>query len=256
MGHHGFAVSGFWILVSSLAAGAFVGEVQGQSTAYQAVAVTDGALLRGKVVFAGEVPEPKKLLITKDQEVCGEGYRERHEVVVADGGGLRNVVVFIEGIKQGKAWPDAADGYVLDQRDCSFSPHIQVVPRGAELNIVNGDPVLHNIHGYELIGRRRRTLFNLGQPPEKGTIIQLLRPRRSKQVRLECDAHDFMQGWIYAADNPYAVAVNPDGSFAVEDVPSGTYTVKAWHPYLGMQEQEVTLSPGGAGEVGFECPAQ
>ena len=227
-----------------------------QVTTYQAVPAADAATVSGRVVFTGQVPAPKLLLITKDEDVCGEGYRERHEVTASSGGGLQGVVVFIEGIGQGKEWSDAGDAYTLDQRDCAFQPNLQVVPNGAELNIVNSDPVLHNIHSYELIGRARRTMFNFGQPPEKGTITKVLRPRRGNQVRLECDAHDFMQGWIYVADNPYYAVVAADGTFLIDGVPPGTYTVNAWHPYLGVHHKEVTLEAEGASEITFEFDAR
>lgn len=219
---------------------------------YQVVAVAEGATLKGQAVFHGDVPEARQLLITKDEEVCGTGYRERYNVIIGDGGGLRGVVVFIEDVDAGKAWPDAGQGHVLDQRNCAFAPHLQVVPHGADLKIVNSDPVLHNVHSYERIGRARRTLFNFGQPPGKGAITQPLRPRRGNQIRLQCDAHDFMQGWIFAADSPYSVVVSGDGSFQIDDIPPGEYTIKAWHPFLGVQEQTVTVGPGGSNEITFE----
>ncbi len=61
-----------------------------------------------------------------------------------------------------------------------------------------------------------------------------------------------MLSWIYAADTPYAVIVDDDGRFVLEDAPPGTYTVTAWHPYLGSLEQEVTLEPDGTSETRFE----
>lgn len=229
--------------------------VQSGTSAYRVEAVTNGAILTGGVLFSGDVPEASELLITRDFEVCGLGFRERREVDVAESGGLRSVVVFINDVGNGKPWPDAPDGYLLDQRDCFFEPYIQVVPRGVDLKIANSDPVLHNVHGYELIDdRRRRTLFNLGQP-EEGVISRPLRPRRGQQVGLECDAHDFMLGWIFAADNPYAVVVDSLGSFSIPDLPSGTYTVAAWHPFLGVKEKQVTVTEGATAEIEFQFTA-
>ena len=96
-----------------------------------------------------------------------------------------------------------------------------------------------------------RTLFNLGQPPEKEVITQALRPRRGSRIRLECDAHDFMQGWIYAADSPYAVVTSEDGRFVIDGIPAGEYTISAWHPSLGVREQVMTLEPAAEGQIAF-----
>ena len=69
---------------------------------------------------------------------------------------------------------------------------------------------------------------------------------------LECDAHDFMLGWMFAADNPYAAVVDSTGRFSIPDIPPGTYTVGAWHPFLGVREQEVTVPVGGTVDLRFD----
>ena len=231
-----------------------ISAVQIREAPYQEMVVLDGGTLTGQVSFSGEMPAASELLITKDFEVCGMGFRERRDVDVAEGGRLRSVVVYIADIDKGKPWPEAPEGYGLDQRDCIFEPYVQVVPRGAELQITNSDPVLHNVHGYEVSGGSRRTLFNLGQP-NKGVITRTLRPKRSQVVGLECDAHDFMLGWIFAADSPYAAAVDSVGHFSMADIPPGTYRVEAWHPFLGFKGQEVTVTAGTVSEVNFEFGA-
>ena len=222
---------------------------QGRRT-YEVADVPDGATLSGQVTFTGRTPNPSRLLITRDMEICGEGFRERREVDVAESGGLRAVVVTIEGVASGRPWADRPDGYAVDQKDCFFTPYIQVMPWGTDFDVINSDPVLHNIHGYEMMNGGRRTMFNLGQP-EMDTISAMLRTRRGRVVGLECDAHDFMLGWIYAADSPYHVIVDEDGRFEIEGIPPGTYTVRAWHPRLGTQERELTFEPGGAAETEF-----
>jgi hypothetical protein len=214
--------------------------------AYQVTAPGAGSI-SGKVSFKGMVPAPKKLAITKDNAVCGSGEREIVEVAVK-GGQLAGAVVYVTRIEAGKPW-GAADKPLLDQKGCRFTPEVLVVRKDSELTIRNSDPVLHNIHTYEIIGAVRRTMFNVGQP-DKGDMKQPIKVRRANAIKVECDAHDFMHAWAFAADNPYHAVTREDGSFAIDGLPDGTYEVKAWHPVLGETSAQVTVK--GATSQSFE----
>lgn len=218
--------------------------------AYEAAPVADGGMLAGKVIFRGTPAEPKKVLMSKDPEVCGEGHRERRDVEVAADGGLKHAVVSLEGITRGKAW--VTESFILDQKGCEFRPYLQVVQNGAEVVILNSDSVLHNIHTYELIGRAKRTLFNVAQPKLKPKITQTVNVSRGRVIRIECDAHDFMLGWMVVSDHPYVTVVGENGTFEIGDVPPGSYKVQAWHPFLGEQVQEVTVPAQGKVSVTIE----
>lgn len=223
------------------------------SVAYEVSAVTGGAGIAGKILFKGPVPSPKKLLITKDEEVCGKGSVERREIDVAKDSGLRHVVVFFEGVAKGKPWQRPPEGFVLDQKKCAFFPYLLVMPKGAEATILNSDQALHNIHAYELIGKASRTLFNVAQPKFKPKVTQQFAVRKGNTaVRVECDAHNWMLGWIFVADSPYAAVVGEDGSFKIDDIPPGKYKLNAWHPFLGTVEKEVQLPAGGKEQIVFE----
>ncbi len=212
--------------------------------------VRDGGVVHGVVRFAGEPPPAQTIPITKDQEACGDGDRVVEEVSVSDGA-LQDVVVYLEEVEAGKGWSVPDDGVLLDQQGCRFIPHVIVIPKGEPLVIQNSDPVLHNIHAREVAGSMHRTIFNLGQPDQDSRLTQRVRLRRSNQVELECDAHEFMHGWMLVVDNPYYAKVDQAGAFSIAKVPPGTYLVKAWHPTLGTQEQEVTIEPNGTPEVAF-----
>ena len=115
--------------------------------------------------------------------------------------------------------------------------------------------MLHNINAREMIGVEKghvvkKTLFNFGQP-DVGDITDKVEPRRSQYVAINCEAHNFMFGFIMAPTHPYAVVVGDDGSYSLDGVPPGTYTLKAWHPTLGLQETEVTVAAQGAATADF-----
>jgi len=232
--------------------------VPGAHGAYSVVDVSNGGAIKGKVTFAGSLPEDaiEEITITKNTEVCGEGQRRIVWIDVKDSA-LRGVFVFLDGIEQGMAWPEPDGGQnLIVQKNCRFTPWAQVVKPGS-LTVRNSDSgVLHNINARELIGVERgrpvrRTIFNVGQP-EMGDIEQELKVRRSPFVAINCEAHNFMFGYMMAPEHPYAVVVDDRGAFVIDNVPPGTYTLKAWHPKLGLKSAEVTVSAGAAAEMSFE----
>jgi hypothetical protein len=219
--------------------------------------VANGGAIKGKVTFAGPPPSDaiEKILITKNPDVCGTGEREVVWVDVKDGA-LRGAFVFIDRIKKGKKWEKPKGGnYLINQKGCRFVPWAQVIRPGL-ITIRNSDKgVLHNINMRELIGVEKgravkRTMFNFGQP-DPGDIKQKVKPRRSPYISINCEAHNFMFGFIMAPKHPYAVVVKADGSYSLDNVPPGKYTVKAWHPRFGVKKMKLTVPAKGTVDANF-----
>jgi hypothetical protein len=229
---------------------------------YKAGAVANGGSIKGKVTFKGALPGDavENILITKNPDVCGKGEREVVWVDVKDGA-LRGAFVFIDRIKKGKKWAKPKFGqYLVNQKGCRFRPWAQVV-RPGPIIIRNSDQgVLHNINTREMIGVEKgrvvkRTLFNFGQP-DPGDITQKLKPRRSSYISINCEAHNFMFGFMMAPPHPYAVVVGDDGSFSLSNVPPGKYTLKVWHPHLGVKKTKITVKGGAAVDANFAFAAK
>jgi hypothetical protein len=224
---------------------------------YKAVTVADGGSVSGKVSFTGALPDDaiENILITKNPEVCGTGEREVVWVDVKDGA-LRGAFVFIDRIKAGKKWDKPKGGnYLIIQKGCRFIPWAQVV-RPGPIVIRNSDKgVLHNINTREMIGVEKgrvvkRTMFNFGQP-DPGDLTQNLKPRRSHFIGINCEAHNFMFGFMMAPVHPYAVVVGADGSFSLDNIPPGKYTLKVWHPRLGVRKTKITVKAKAAVSADF-----
>ena len=103
---------------------------------------------------------------------------------------------------------------------------------------------------YELIGRTKKTVFNVSQP-DQNTVTKKVKLKRGTAMKVECDAHDFMHAFVFVAKNPYFAVVKDDGSFEIKDVPAGKYTIKAWHGFLKDQKGKVEVAAGGAATIDF-----
>ncbi len=214
--------------------------------AYDGMAVTDGGTISGTIKFAGAPPPAKTIKTTKDTQVCGAELPDETLVVGGDKG-IKNVVVMITDIKKGKKWE--AKG-VIDQKKCHFQPHVTVAQAASEVEILNSDGVLHNIHTYSTANPS----INKAQPKFKPKMME--KWAKPEIVKLTCDAHPWMQGWLVVSDNPYVAVTDEHGAFKLTDVPAGTYKVEIWHETLGKQEKTVTVQAKGEAKLDAELAAK
>jgi hypothetical protein len=202
--------------------------------AYDAVQVADGGTIQGKVTFAGAPPPKKKVIPTKDREACGSAPRDVDQILLGPDKAVQEAVVYLQKVDKGKAWEKPGKTAEIVNVKCDFNPHVQIMPVG-DIEIVNSDPVLHNTHGF----LDKLTVFNVALPNEGQRIKRPL--RKSGLVRVECDAHGWMLAWILVAENPYYAMTGKEGSFAIKDVPSGSYTLVVWQEFTGPVEVPVTV---------------
>lgn len=211
--------------------------------AYDVVAVSGGGKIEGKVVFQGSVPT-KKIIPTKDKEVCGNP-RDEPLLLVGPDKGVQDAIVYLKEVPKGKAWGKPEKPPEIDNVKCRFEPSVQVIRAGA-IDIVNSDSVLHNTHGFY----GKRTAFNLALPNQGQRITSQL--DRPGLVRVECDAHGWMLAWVHVADSPYYARTAKDGSFSIADIPPGNYTLVATQNYTGDTEVQITVKANEAAKVSVE----
>jgi plastocyanin len=121
-----------------------------------------------------------------------------------------------------------------------FVPSVLVVVPGTTVEFVNQDRVYHNAFsvspkmrfdlGTYSPGRSRETRFN-----------------RAGIVQIFCELHKDEMGFIVVAPDRWHTRPQPDGAFALHDLPPGSYMVRVWHPKLGGRTERV--------EVGGKNPA-
>ncbi len=234
-----------------------ISEVQ----AYEEVTVENGGTISGRVTFDGELPPDavEKIAIQRNADICdldGTGLREVVWVDVGDDNALRGAFVYIEAVDSGKQWNEPDGGFVMLQKDCRFRPWAMVVKPGqVTFRHDDGDTVLHNIIVQELIGAERgkpirRKMFDFAQP-HAGDDHRQIKPVRDPHLAVSCEAHIFMFGFMMAPEHPYAVVVDENGGYVLDDVPPGQYELKAWHPRFGIQQTMLSVPANGEASADF-----
>ncbi len=198
--------------------------------------------VRGQVRWSAPPPPPATVETDRDRSVCGPAVAE--ESVLVSGGGLENVVVRIE-VPGTRAEPRTL---VLDQQGCRYRPRVQVAAPGSTLELRNGDPVLHNVHGY--LGAA--TAFNVPMPTPGGKSPRLL--ARPGVIRIACDVHAWMSATVLVTETPHVVVTGAGGRFELKALPAGSWQAVAWHEKHGERRVVVEVPATGAVELAFSYP--
>ncbi len=208
---------------------------------------TGTASISGKVTFEGTVPAAETVKLSSDAYCAGAHPKgmEKGDLVVSSDKGVANVFVYVkDGIAGSYPVPSAA--VVLDQNGCAYRPHVFGLRAGQPLEIVNDDDTLHNVHAMA----ERNASFNVGMPVPHYKVVKTF-AKPEVMVKFKCDVHGWMSAYAGVLPHPFFAVTGPDGSFAIKDLPAGTYTVEAWHERLGTQTQKVTVGGGESKSAGF-----
>ncbi|WP_438043568.1 carboxypeptidase regulatory-like domain-containing protein [Sorangium sp. So ce128] len=200
-------------------------------------------IIKGVVRFTGKPVEMKVPTARKDAPVCQDKDVLYNAVVVNDGK-LKDTFVRIAvgGVPGSWKAPDAHA--VVDQQDCMYVPRIQGVVSEQQVDIKNSDRTLHNVHTY----KGSETLFNQAQP---GGAAPLTKAWKDGIIKLTCDVHPWMRGFVVVTDHPFFAVSGDDGSFTIEKVPAGKYKLEAWHPHHGLKTADVTVADDKPAQVAF-----
>jgi hypothetical protein len=204
--------------------------------------------ISGKVTYSGEASQGARIRMNADPS-CADQHSSAtytEDLVVADGN-LKNAFVWVKSGLDGYTFDPPSGSISLDQKGCLYSPHVLGVRTGQEISIMNSDPTTHNINPSPKNNRN----WNISQGPSSAARVQTF-AREEVMILVKCNVHPWMTAYVGVVAHPYFAVTADDGSFALNGLPPGSYTVEVWHERLGTQEQQVTIAASESTEVSFE----
>lgn len=208
---------------------------------YLLTGIAYSGTIKGAIVYTGTPPVVAPIKTGKYKEACGSEFQ--NESVVISKNGLENVVVSIAGLKANKA-SENGETPVFDQHKCRYTPHVLSIAKDSDLKIRSSDPINHNIHTYSFDNDPINLMFTPGQE-------HTYRVEMPEVIKVECDLHSWMTGWIVVTDSAYSAISRQGGTYEIKNVPPGTYTFNAWHEVFGSLNQTVKVGDGVV-EVNFD----
>jgi plastocyanin len=156
----------------------------------------------------------------------------------------RRSVVYLEAAPQGAFEEPERTRVVLDQRDQTFVPHVLAIITGTTVDFLNSDRTFHNVFS---LSKAKR--FDLGRYPRNE--VRSVRFDRPGVVRVFCDIHSHMSAFILVFAHRYFSVTEADGSYRIDRVPAGNYSLVAWNEGQERETRAVEVPAGGSAEADF-----
>jgi plastocyanin len=197
-------------------------------------------VVTGTIRSVGKRPKPVPIDMSNEPACVsahqGKAYDE--SLMVGRGGELANAFVYVKSGLEGKTFAVPSTPVVIDQSGCWFYPRVMGIQVGQILQVVNSDPVTHNIHPMAQVNRDWNHSQGAGDPPLARKFV-----KPEIMIPVKCNIHSWMHAFIGVVEHPYFAVTGEDGSFTIANLPPGTYTLAVWQEKLGTQEETITVGP-------------
>ena len=214
------------------------------------------AQITGTVKLDGQAPHEKPIDMSKDPacaQTRGGAPAAMENVVVGANGGLANVVVYISQGLTGNETATPSQPATIDQKGCQYVPHVVAMNVGQHLTVLNSDKTAHNIHP-QPNPSGGNAQWNKSQTPGSSPI-DVTWTNEEIAIPVKCNIHPWMRAYIAVVKGPFGLS-NETGSFKLDNVPPGTYTLTAWQETYGTQTQKVTVLAGKPATADFSFKAK
>jgi plastocyanin len=118
---------------------------------------------------------------------------------------------------------------VVDQIDKEFVPYVKPVRVGSYVQFPNKDNIRHHVYSFSPPKKFELPLYS-------GTPSQPVLFDKAGIVKLGCNIHDWMLGYVYVTETPYFGKTGVDGRVKLDQLPPGRYLAHVWHPRMEGSE--------------------
>ncbi|MFZ0803612.1 MAG: carboxypeptidase regulatory-like domain-containing protein [Terriglobales bacterium] len=224
----------------------------GALTLSQTVSAAGTGSITGTVKLSGVAPHMRGIDMSKDP-FCVKQHEnspiKMENVVVGAGDGLQNVVLYISaGLTGNETSAVPSKEPVFDQKGCQYIPHVLAMDVDQKFQVITSDQTTHNIHPLP-DALKGNIPWNKSQPPGAPAIVTSWK-NEEVAIPVKCNIHPWMHGYFVVVKGPYATT-DDNGSYTLQNVPAGSYTVTAWQEDLGTQTAKVTVAAGSAAKADF-----
>ncbi len=206
----------------------------------------------GKVSFEGTAPKSTMLRMDADK-VCKAAHKKPHqseETVVNSNNTLKNVLVYVKDGLGNRKFDAPSKKVTFDQKGCVYTPHVLGIQTGQELEVMNSDPTLHNVHSLS----KDNPQFNVAQPKQGMKLTKKF--EKAEVFKVKCEVHTWMGAYIGVFSHPFYAVTGNDGSFTLSKLPAGEYTIEAWHEKFGTKTAKVKVDAAGKATADFKFAAK
>jgi plastocyanin len=117
--------------------------------------------------------------------------------------------------------PRAPKRHVMAQRNREFNPHVMAISVGSTVAFPNFDTIFHNVFSTSPLGAFDLGIYKTGEAREFTFTKEGI-------IRLGCNLHANMSGYLVVVAAPSYVVTDDTGHFKFHRLAPGKYKLKAW----------------------------
>ncbi len=218
---------------------------------YRAEPVANPGSVSGTVSVKNVPPAVAPISTGSFSTICGATAQD--ESIQLSGNQLGGAVVWLDGIRAGKPFPDERR-LELETDQCKLHPRVQGALTGSAVNIIGHDDFRQHLRFIASGDAAPRAAVLLGGGEQ---VIPTELPFTKPGLVLVRDpGHAWTRAYLAVFDHPYFAVTAPNGTFKIDGVPPGKYTLHVWHERAGETDQTVDVGAAGDAKVAIQLNAK